>query len=138
MVFFIGQSPILLLAFQFFRSQGPLPHNLFQSFRSWGPPPKIWISGIRFKLRLHGNEGLIHISVSKFCNNLQPTSCTCYDLHRALSWAKWEECFFLSFFCRLFFGWKIWRSNLKFWVRSLQKKTYMDSFWQNTQIQKNN
>jgi len=38
------------------------------------------------------------ISVSKFCINIQQTSCTCYDLHKALSWAKREE-FCFSFLC---------------------------------------
>ena len=75
----------------------------FQFFRYWGPPPKIQISGIRFKLGIHGNDGLMHISVSNFLRNIQQTSCMCYGLPRALSYAKWEVFFFFfHFFAGIF------------------------------------
>jgi len=50
----------------------------------------------------------VHISVSIFCNNIQQTLGMCCNLHKALSWAKQEEFFFLHFFVGIF------------WVKSLK------------------
>jgi len=76
----------------------------FQFFSSWGPPLEIRISGIIFSLRLHRNEGLMHILVSKFCNNFnklhaRDTTSTKHFLGQS------KKKYFLFFiFCRNFLG----------------------------------
>lgn len=63
----------------------------------------------------------MHILVSIFCSNIKQTSGTYYDLHRALSWAKREEFFFFHFFCKIFFGGQVFRSDMKCLIKNLQK-----------------
>jgi len=99
------------------------PQDPFQLFRSWRPPHKIQIIGIRFRLRLHGNEDLTHISVSNFCNNIQQNSCMCYDLHRELSWAKREDFFFI--FLQGFFGRRVFRSDMKLLLKKNNKYGFL-------------
>ena len=68
----------------------------------------------------------MQISVSIFRSNLQQTSCTCYDLHKTLSWAKWEE-FVFHFFAGIFWAVSLQIISEIFGEKSTKKITDLDS-----------